>query len=207
MIERGDARHPREELEHAARLEMERQRRQVDQVLSMHSALRDWNRAVGTTLICVVLIASVLGVAFAFAGGSQEVVIFGVAAQRATWLGWLAVVTFAISLVELVLDPRGASRRRDQAVRSLAALKGEYRATVPEGQEVQESARLSERYEAVMRTLPPIPEPLFNRLKAAHLRKREISKILSARPGLSRRQASKILEKSLADNASDVRAS
>lgn len=163
--------------------ELVRQRRLVDQSTSMQAALRDWDRAYGTALVCVVLIASVVGLAFAFAG-DKPVTLLGVTATRATWLGWLAVGTFALTLIELVLDPRGAARRRGEAVKALADLKSEYRAA-PDGASGGEQRRLATRYGEVMSSVPEVPNVLFNRLKASHLRKVEISKILSASPGLS----------------------
>jgi hypothetical protein len=183
--------------EGVARSEISRQRRLVDQAASMQSALRDWDRGLGTALVCTVLIASLIGVAFAFAAGGQTVSILGIHAQRTTWLGWLAVFTFAITLIQLVLDPRGAGRRRAHAVQALAALKGEYRTAVPIGQAREAAERLSQRYAAVMDSIPEIPSLLFNRLKAAHLRKVEISKILSDQPGLRFRKARRILKKRL----------
>lgn len=173
---------------------MARQRRLVDQSASMQAALRDWDRAVGTGLVCLVLIGSVVALAFAFAGGDEPVTLLGVRARRATWLGWLAVGTFAVTLLELVLDPRGAARRRADAVKALAALKGEYRSvTEPVG--ATEAARLTERYGEVMAAVPEVPNVMFNKLKAAHLRKVEVSRILSERPGLSSGQARRALRR------------
>ena len=59
----------------------------------------------------------------------------------------------------------------------------------PTGQEVISSDQMSERYAQAMETVPPVPERSFNRLKASHLRKVEISKLLSDNPGMSYRQA------------------
>jgi hypothetical protein len=183
--------------EEAAREEINRQRRLVDQLTSMQSALRDWDRAFGAALVCLVLIASLIGVAFAFSSGGQIVTIFGVHARRVTWLGWLAVFTFALTLIQLVLDPRGAGRRRAQAVDALTTLKGEYRSSVAAGHAQETAERLSQRYDAVMGSIPEVPNLLFNRLKAAHLRKVEISKILSGQPGLQFRKARRTLRKRL----------
>lgn len=183
--------------EDSARTEINRQRRLVDQSISMQSTLRDWDRIFGTSLVCVVLITSLIGVAFAFAGGGQTVSILGLHAQRTTWLGWLAVFTFALTLFQLVLDPGGSGRRWAHAVQALATLKGEYRTAVPIGQAQEATERLSQQYEAVMRSIPEVPNLLFNRLKAAHLRKVEISKILSSQPGVSLRKARRILKKKL----------
>jgi hypothetical protein len=182
--------------EQSSRDEIKRQSRLIDQTISMQAALRDWNRTIGTSLACIVLIASLIGVAFAFAGGGEQMIsLLGIRAQRVTWLGWLAVLTFALTLIDLVIDPRGAARRRAEAARTLGNLKTEYRAAVPSGQARESAERLSQRYEAVMGSIPEVPNPLFNRLKAAHLRKVEISKILSDRPGIKARKARRLLDK------------
>lgn len=81
-----------------------------------------------------------------------------------------------------MLDLRGKAHERDAAVRALAALKGEYRGADLDDAAV--GARLGARYVAVADAVPPIPERRFVRLKAAHLRKVELSKILSSRPGI-----------------------
>ncbi len=179
----------------AARKEINRQRRLIDQMSTMHSVLRDRYKLQGTAQTCVVLVGSVVAIAFAFAGGSTRVTIVGLTANRSTWLGWFAVLTFSLTLIDLVLDRRGAARRHDDAVRQLAAIKSEYRIPPPPGQEITERERRSERYQAVMEALPPIPERQFNWLKAWHLRKVEVSKYLSDNPGVSARQARREVRK------------
>lgn len=178
--------------------------RLLDQTISMQAALRDWYSAIGTAMVAVVLVMSVVGIAFAFAGGDTHVTVLGVTALRTTWLGWLAVATFSLTLIELVLDPRGAGRRRSEAVRELAALKADYRAAEASGPGDEESQRLSERYRDVTGRMPEIPNVLFNTLKAAHLRKVEVSRMLSARPGLSVRRARKELKKRVQSDAAPV---
>ena len=68
---------------------------------------------------------------------------------------------------------------------------------MPGDHEQEALARLSKHYEAVMGSIPEVPDLAFNRLKAAHLRKVEISKILSDQPGLSVRKARRTLKKRL----------
>lgn len=178
----------------AALRELERQRRLADQLLTMHAALRDRDQRIAKLLVCTVLIASIVGVAFAFAGTSFTLTLLGVTATRSTWLGWLAIATSAMSLVDLVLDKRGAAQARADAVRALAALKAEYRTPPPAGSEEPAAARMSERYAQAMETIPAIPEKSFNRLKAAHLRKVEVSKTLSEHPGMSHRRAVRLVK-------------
>jgi hypothetical protein len=178
-----------------AKDELTRQRRLTDQGLTMQARLRDRNRLVGTVLICTMLIASLVGVAFAFAGSGVRVTLLGITAARATWVGWLTVAIVAMTLVELVVDTRGAAQRRADAVRVLAALKAEYRVPPPVGEEVATARRMSERYAQAMETIPPIPEQSFNRLKAVHLRKVEVSKLLSKNPGMSLSRARRAVAK------------
>lgn len=173
----------------AAIKEIARQRRLVDQMSTMHSLMRDRARLQGVLLLCVLLIASVVATAFAFAGGVDVVEILGVSATRSTWLGWFAVMTFSLTLIDLVVDRRGAAGRYEDAVRQLAMLKSEYRTGPDTTDAVAERDRLSERYQAVMDALPPLPERQFLRLKAKHLEKVEVSRYLSGHPGMSARAA------------------
>ena len=149
---------------------------------SMQAALRDRYHRAGLGLLLAVLALSALGLAFAFAPGDAVVTVLGAKARRSTWLGWLALATFVLTFADLVLDPRGRARERGAAVRSLAALKGEYRAA--DLSDPKAAARLSERYAAAMAAVPPVPERRFLPLKAAHHRKVELSKIVSANPGI-----------------------
>jgi hypothetical protein len=173
----------------AARKEIARQRRLIDQTITAHSLLRDRYLRRATVMTCGLLAASVLATAFAFASGEPRVTILGVSAQRATWLGWFAVVTFTVTLIDLVLDWRGSKRKHEAAVRQLAVLKTEYRTPPEPGTEVEQRDRLSERYQTVMDAIPNLPERDFLRLKASHLRKVEVSRILSAHAGMTVRQA------------------
>lgn len=166
-----------------------REARLVDQAASMHAALRD-RAALATTVITVVLLsAAVFSIAFAFAGDIKHVTLLGVTAARSTWLGVLAVLTLCGTVADLVTDRRDAARRHDGAVRLLAGLKADYRFSDPAETAADRQTHLTDRYQAVMAQLPPVPERQFNKLKAKHLRKVEISKILSANPGMTERQA------------------
>jgi hypothetical protein len=163
----------------------------------MHSLLRD-RAARTTTWITVTLLgASVFSIAFAFAGDIHDVEILGVSAARSTWLGVLAILTFVGTLIDLVTDHRAVARSHESAVRLLADLKADYRQTDPSETPPARAARLTSRYQSVMAQIPPIPEKAFNKLKSAHLRKVEISKILSANPGMKARAAEAALDRRL----------
>lgn len=156
---------------------------------TMHSLMRDRARLQGVLLVCVVLVASVVATAFAFAGGDDTVSIFRLEGERSTWLGWFAIAVFSLTLVDLVLDRRGVASHHGDAVRQLSTLKAEYRTMPPSGAAEEECSRRTALYQAAMEALPPLPERLFNRLKAKHLEKVQVSRCLSSRPGLTARQA------------------
>lgn len=165
--------------------------RLVDQAVTMQAALRDRYSALSRSAQCTILCGSAVGLAFAFARGDSEVTLLGATARGATWLGWFAVLTFVLTLVELIVDLRGKAHERNAAVRALATLKKEYRDA--DLDDASAGALLNARYAAVTDAVPPIPERSFLRLKAAHLRKIEVSKILSSRPGIGPLRARWIL--------------
>lgn len=177
------------------RREMVRQRRIVDQMLTAHAALRDKYGRQTTARLASILVGSAVASAFAFASNEKPVTLLGVQAARATWLGLFAVAIFALTLVDLVLDSRGKAGRHREAVKRLATLKAAYRA-LPQGNvEDTEYRRLSDLYQSALDGLPAIPERHFLRLKARHLRKVERSRIISAYPGATLRQARRILRR------------
>lgn len=175
--------------------ESDRQYRVVDQMATLQSMMRDRARVQGVLLVCLPLVASAVGIAFAFAGGSDMVAIFGVRAARSTWLGWFAIFTFAVTLVDLVVDRRGCAGRHDDAVRQLTTLKSDYRSLPEPASDAGERVRMTVRYQAVMDASPPLPERHFVKFKARHLRKVEISRYLSSHPGVSARTASRAVRK------------
>lgn len=179
--------------------EVTRQQRLVDQALSIHAALRDRANRVATITTVTLLCASAIGTALAFAGDDTPLQLLGLQATTSTWLGAFSVVVFCGTLSELVTDRRGTARRHDAAVRLLADLKSEYRSAAPDGDASWTTAqgRLRERYDHVMGLVPPIPEARFAGLKARHLRKVELSKLLSAHPGLTVRRARRRLDRRL----------
>lgn len=172
-------------------------KRLVDQALSMHSKLRDRAARTSTIITVTLLCATVVSTAFAFAGGDSDITLFGLEASRSTWLGVLSVALFCGTLAELITDRRGVARNHEAAVRLLFDLKSDYRQVEAAGDWSAAQARLAQRYDHVMEQVPPIPESIFNKLKAEHLKKVEVSKLLSEYPGISVEQAELRLQQRL----------
>ena len=179
----------------------EAERRLLDQMTTMHAQLRDRARRQGLALTVSVLSGSVVATAFAFAGGDDQISLGGLEARRSTILGWFAVIVFVVTLVDLVLDRRSTARGHGDAVQLLADLGAEYRS------KERPAGELSERYQETMRQIPPVPERDFNRLKAAHLLKVEVSKALSRNPGLTEKEARSVVRQAAQVGAHDIEGS
>ncbi len=171
-----------------------RQRRVTDMLVSMHSDLRDTYARRATATTSAILVLTALGATAAFANGAVPLTILGLSAARATWAGFLTFGTFALVLVDLVLDHRGAESRHADAAKRLAELKARFR----EPYDPATAASLAQRYEEVTDEVEQIPGRSFDRLKSRHLRKVEVSRLLSQHPGLSVHGARRILRTRLA---------
>lgn len=176
--------------------ELARQERLVDQLATMQADLRDRYQAQATALRLFQLVASVIATAFAFASSEATVTIGPITTGRTTVLGWLAVLILTATVVDLVLNRGGVASRHGAAVRQLATLKTGYRVQ-PEPNELHATReRMTSLYETTMDSIPPVPERHFNRLKARHLLKVEVSRYLSSHPGLTARQARRAVRRS-----------
>ena len=164
--------------------ESERQYRLVDQLLSMHSLLRDRYHFLAFSLNTLQIAASLFLCALAFVADDalQAAGLFPSRTRLALGLGALAVLIIAIA--EYRVDWKAAGSRHGEAAGRLGRLKALYRRSraqeETEDPEVQKS--LTEEYERTMSILPPIPDRRFSRLKAHHLFKRALSERLSENP-------------------------
>lgn len=164
--------------------ENERQYGLVDQLLSMHSALRDKyeRRAfwLNTALIGISLFLCV----FAFVGDDALSSLGHDPAITRLILGFSAVIALLLSITEFRVDWKAIGSRHGEAVDCLAGLKAKYRKAFNESadDDSKKNLRLTSQYDKTMANLPPIPERHFNPLKAAHQFKRILSQRISQNP-------------------------
>lgn len=164
--------------------ENERQYRVLNQMISMHAALRDRYQRWSLVLSVGLLAGAICLNAFVFAGDAVFTAIGVDATAARAFIGAISVVLLIISLVELKTDWAGSCREHGNAVKTLSDLKASYRMahSRPNDPGASALADLSAEYGCVMDGLPPIPERLHNRLKARHLFKLEESRWISAHP-------------------------
>ena len=161
--------------------ERARQYRLVDQMLSMHSLLRDQYARLAFRLNTLQIGISLFLAVLAFVS-DRVLITLGLDPGLARLvLGLSAVLILLLAIVEFRADWRGTSARHGDAVRQFASLKAKYRNEV-EG----DCALLTEDYNRLGESVIPIPESRFVHLKAAHKLKRLLSESISRNPGVPR---------------------
>ena len=164
--------------------ENKRQYETVDQLLSMHSSLRDryFRRAflLNTSLITVSIFLCV----FSFVGDDLLILLGYNPMMTRFVLGLSAVMVLVISITEFRVDWKGIGSRHDEAVKLLADLKAKFRKVFVKssGNDFESNNKLTAEYDKTMATLLPIPEKDFARLKAYHQFKRELSQRIGLNP-------------------------
>ena len=164
--------------------EFNRQYRVVDQLMSIHSSLRDgYDRRAFVLNTCQVGVSLFLCV-LAFVG--DEVIESAGFESTSTRLLLASVATLLLllAITEYRVDWKSRAAIHGTAVGRLAALKAVYRGSrgrIRQG-DGEEWSDVDEQYHRVMGRLPPIPERRFAGLKAAHQFKVVLSKRSSANP-------------------------
>lgn len=164
--------------------ELTRQYRILKQMLTAHAILRDryLRRSVG--LDVVMLVCSAIFCATAFASDD----IFN-------WLGFspigarntlriTSIAAFITAVVSLRVDWRGKAVRHSDAHRKLSTVLSYFRESCIGDNSWDENnkASLNSSYWNTMDDIVQIPEKQFVKLKAKHLRKMEISRMLDKHP-------------------------
>ena len=165
----------------AKQKERERQYRLVDQMLSMHSLLRDRYGRRAFLLNTLQIGISLFLAVFAFVSDDVLKALGTEPGIARLVIGLSAMLMLLVSIAEFRADWRGNSVRHADAVRQLASLKARHRSEVDGDCEV-----LAEDYNRLGRQVIPIPENQFVQLKAAHQFKKSLSQQISKNPGVPR---------------------
>ena len=166
--------------------ELKHHSRVIDMLLTMHSSLRDQYSRRALILDVLLLIFSAVLAATIWIDPDLPGLL-GISKDSAGLvLGAASLIIFIISLVHLRLDWKGAAERHQLAAAALSRLKLQIRPLLRSESEIDPSQIEGQNREcaAVLASVPPIPEHQFNRLKAAHKGKIELSKAVDSYPNL-----------------------
>jgi len=165
--------------------EMGREYRVLKQTLSMHTMLRDRYVSLSLLVDLALLLGALVLCAATFVG--EDILLgVGVTPQTSKYvLGGASVVVLFASLVELRAGWKAKADRHHKAADELTEVLAAFRAARQEDDSwpATSAENLRSLYWNAMRRVEPIPSRLFNKLKARHLRKVQVSKALDACPG------------------------
>jgi hypothetical protein len=165
--------------------ELQRQFRVLDQMLSMHNTLSNRFSTLSLILDISLLSCAVVFCATTFIGDDFFAALSLTPHRIKIMLGMISVLAFLASIVSLRVDWKGKHASHKEASQKLAIVLARYRELRSESGEwpLEKSSELNQKYWAVMSNIPTIPERSFAALKAKHLRKVEISRLLDSHPG------------------------
>ncbi len=167
----------------ADRRETERLKRVIDMMLTMHSVLSECYKWRNLLVEILLLVTSVMLLVTNFADASFLTRI-DLSADTVAWWGKAgAVVVFVVALIMLKVDWQGKASEHGRARDELVRLKGRCREVLGKGDDPAAFSEHQRVCNATMAVLCPIPEKKFPKLKAVHLRKVEISRMISRYPG------------------------
>jgi len=165
--------------------EIERQYRVVDQMLSIHSLLRDRYRRRALLLSCVLLAVAVILNACVFVDDATLTALGFRPTNAKVAIGLASIAVFLISIIELRVDWGGTANSHKSAAEILTVLKAKYRQQFDSARKDDPAANqeLTSDYARTLAELAPIPEAVFTRLKRHHLKKKLLSERISHNPG------------------------
>lgn len=166
------------------REENDRQYRLIDQMTTMHSVLRDRYARQAFLLNSGLLVASIFLNAFVFVDDKFYSTVGLKPDIAKLGLGISSIVVLGLSIIEFRVDWEGKASEHGEAAERFAALKSKYRQVyaATKGDDPKKNQSLSREFEKLHKTLTPIPEVDFPRLKAKHLVKRTLSERISRNP-------------------------
>lgn len=165
--------------------ENNRQYRIIDQMISMHSRLRDQYHMKATiTKISIIAFATfVTGLSLidpelflTIKIGSDTIKLF---------TGMSSLLIIILTVLELIVGWSNKSRSHQDAVNALSRLKSEFRGSyeIYFGENETENRRLQDLYKTTIENVVSIPDKRFITLKGYHLYKIEVSKAIDLYPG------------------------
>lgn len=166
------------------RANLHRTIRVSDQSCTGYAILRDRYRQRSLLLDLSILLLSLWLIAMVWIQPGIADILTPYNLQRDVWLGLLAIFTFALSLLQILVNWKEKANSYQQAMLTLSTYVKELRLLWNSEDKVElENALI--RYQAITEPLLPIPDTQFLKLKKRHKLKVVASKFLDKHPGTS----------------------
>lgn len=159
----------------------------VDMMTTMHSVLAHRFTCRATVLDICVLAFSTLLISVTFVD-SDLIASLGFTQNNVrVSIGFTAIIIFFISTVSLVVNWKGKGVQHRDGFNTLLKIKNELRSLLSSFEDFsdEEKKNILNRCSLITSQIIPIPDNDFNKLKAYHYRKVQLSKMISKNPGAS----------------------
>jgi len=166
-------------LNEISNIELNRQFRVLNQTLSIHCFLRDRYLKYSFILDIIVLLCSVILCATIFAKNELYVFLGLETGNSQNLLGIFSVIIFFVSLLHFLVKWKEKSEKHKDAIKKLSKTLSLFRELQKEDKtwDSEDRHKLNTQYWQSMRNIVEIPEKLFLKMKAKHIRKVEVSKL------------------------------
>jgi len=168
--------------------ELQRMLRVSDMMVTAYSRLRGRYAFLSTSVDVLILFLSAWLSALAFASENIMDAINPTGASNQLFIGFIALTTFIISLIQLKVDWKGKASAYANSAQVFSSFKLELRRVLADSDDEIDGDTLklmNEKYVTAGDFTIPVPEDQFIALKKAHLMKIEISKALDDAPSSS----------------------
>lgn len=157
----------------------------VDMMLSMHTRLRQKLVQLSTTFDVVRLIGAAVLVSTSFSDPMVWSVLGLPGLDTIRIARVVSTILLIMGIVALRLNWATKAGAHEKASQTLAKLKSQLRLLRDQAAEKTDAVKKDElrAIQTILADLPPIPPRRFHRLKAHHLRKVAVSKLLDKHPG------------------------
>ena len=166
--------------------ELNRKERVVNMMITMHSILRDRFKRYSLIVEVLLMTSAILLNALVFIDFKYLKPIFNDELSSKISIGILSIIVFIMSIVILIVGWKQKSENHSQAVKRFFTLLSECRqiqSIEDESEKKSIASVFHNKYNELSNSIVPIPDKKFNKLKALHLRKLELSKLISKNPG------------------------
>lgn len=167
--------------------ELERKHRVIDMLITMHSILYHRNKRLALWGNLFLLITAIFLNVFVFFDYEYLKFLNLNETSIKTILGIASIVTFALSIVFLIVDWNKKAEEHKQAINQLSELLNElrYLFKIEDPLVFKTKAEMfNSLYNLAFESIPPIPNNKFNPLKAKHYFKVELSKYIDKNKGV-----------------------
>ena len=165
--------------------EFKKQAKVIDMMITMHSILAHRHARWSKILDFGIFAFSIILVSFTFLDPAVLSYSHIKPEVARIVIGLSSILIFLMSILSLIVDWKGKAVRHSDGFQKLVELKTKWKNVLTNFEEIEKKdlREFINKSSLIVSQLIPIPDTCFNKLKSHHLKKIELSKMISKHPG------------------------